>query len=89
MKCSNTTVLVFGGGLYGRSSIAVDRFGANHIPSTNQVDLNAFLTVRDIDVNFGVHNIFNRVNYGVTPATSYVPLGEPRTWRLTVGYRFR
>lgn len=88
-RLADGVVAGFGGGVYGRSSIAVDRFGANHIPSTNQVDLNAFLTVRDIDVNFGVHNIFNRVNYGVTPATSYVPLGEPRTWRLTVGYRFR
>lgn len=85
----NRVTAGLGAGVYGRSSAAVDKFGKVWIPPTNQVDLNTFLTVGKLDINFGVRNIFNRVNYGVTTATSYVPLGEPRTWRLTLGYRFR
>ncbi|WP_297511860.1 TonB-dependent siderophore receptor [uncultured Caulobacter sp.] len=88
-RIAEGAVAGLGGGVYGRSSAAIDRFGVNHIPATNQVDLNAFVTVRSVDLRLGVRNVFDRVNYGVTPATSYVPLGEPRTWRLTVGYRFR
>jgi iron complex outermembrane receptor protein len=78
-----------GAGVYGRSSAAVDNKGKAWIPATNQVDLNAFLNIGKLDVNLGVRNVFDRVNYGVTPSTSYVPLGETRTWRLTLGYRFR
>ena len=88
-RIAEGAVAGLGGGIYGRSSAAIDRFGVNHIPANNQVDLNAFVTVRDVDVRLGVRNLFDRVNYGVTSATSYVPLGEPRTWRLTVAYRFR
>ncbi|MDO7837073.1 TonB-dependent siderophore receptor [Sphingobium sp. HBC34] len=78
-----------GGGLYGRSSAVVDSFGRNSIPGNRQVDINAFMNLHKFDVNLGVRNLFDRVNYGITSTTSYVPLGEPRTWRLTVGYRFR
>lgn len=78
-----------GGGVYGRSSVAIDRFGVYRIGPSNQVDLNTFLTVGKLDLNLGVRNIFDRQNYGPTTALTYVPLGEPRTWRLTVGYRFR
>ncbi|OAN63903.1 hypothetical protein A7X12_19065 [Sphingomonas sp. TDK1] len=78
-----------GAGVYGRSSAAVDNLGKVWIGPNNQVDLNTFLTVGKLDVNFGVRNVFDRVNQGVTIATNYVPLSEPRTWRLTLGYRFR
>ncbi len=78
-----------GAGVYGRSSAAVDKLGKVWIGPTNQVDLNTFLTIGKLDVNFGVRNVLDRVNYGVTSGTNYVPLGEPRTWRLTLGYRFR
>lgn len=77
-----------GAGVYGRSGAAMDRRNLNRVPSSVQVDVNAFLTYGDIDVNLGVRNLFNRRNYGPTVSTSYVPLGEPRYWRLTVGYRF-
>jgi iron complex outermembrane receptor protein len=77
-----------GGGIYGRSSSSIDRRGLNRVPSAVQVDLNGFLSYGDIDLNLGVRNLFDRRNYASTVSTSYVPLGEPRSWRLTVGYRF-
>lgn len=76
-------------GTYGRSSIAIDARNLNRLEGANQVDLNAFLTVGKVDLNFGIRNLFDRVNYNPTSTTVYVPIGEPRTWRLTAGYRFR
>lgn len=77
-----------GVGVFGRSGSAMDRRGANRVPSAVQVDANGFLSVGDVDINLGVRNLFNRQNYAPTFNTTYVPLGEPRTWRLSVGYRF-
>ncbi|MDR6116200.1 MULTISPECIES: TonB-dependent receptor [unclassified Sphingomonas] len=78
-----------GAGIYGRSSAAIDRAGQYWVGPSVQTDLNGFLTIGKLDLNLGVRNLFDRRNYGPTITTSYVPLGEPRTWRLTVGYRFR
>lgn len=88
-RVGNGVTAGVGAGVYGRSSAAVDKLGKVWIGPTNQVDLNTFLTIGKLDVNFGVRNVLDRVNYGVTAGTNYVPLGEPRTWRLTLGYRFR
>ncbi|MDG5495999.1 TonB-dependent siderophore receptor [Niveispirillum sp. BGYR6] len=77
-----------GAGIYGRSGSAVDQRAINRVPSAVQVDVNAFLTYGDIDINLGVRNLFNKQNYASTISTSYVPLGEPRSWRLSIGYRF-
>ena len=87
-KVSEKVSAGLGAGVFGRSKAAVDRDGNDFIGATNQVDANAFLTVGPLDLNFGVRNLFDRLNYGVTPSTTYVPIGEPRSWRLTVGYRF-
>lgn len=78
-----------GAGVYGRSSAAINMLGKYWIGPAVQTDLNGFLTIGKLDVNLGVRNLFDRQNYQPTIATTYVPLGEPRTWRLTVGYRFR
>lgn len=78
-----------GAGVFGRSSAAIDPQGLYRIGPARQVDVNGFLTIGKLDLNLGVRNLFDRQNYGPTLATTYVPLGEPRTWRLTVGYRFR
>ncbi len=78
-----------GAGVYGRSSAAVDKLGKVWIGPTNQVDLNTFLTIGKLDVNFGVRNVLDRVNYGVTSGTNYVPARRAPHWRLTLGYRFR
>ncbi len=77
-----------GAGIFGRSSSAIDRRSVDRVPSAVQVDVNGFLTYGDIDVNLGVRNLFNRRNYSSTTSPYYIPLGEPRSWRLTVGYRF-
>lgn len=77
-----------GAGLTGRSSSYIDNAGLYTIPAALQANLNGFLSVGRLDINVGVRNLFDRENYNPTRATSYVPLGEPRTWRLTVGYRF-
>lgn len=78
-----------GAGVYGRSSAAIDMAGKYWIGPAVQTDLNGFLTIGKLDLNLGVRNLFDRSNYQPTIATTYVPLGEARTWRLTVGYRFR
>ncbi len=77
-----------GAGVSGRSRAAVDRRGLYYIPPAVQVALNGFLTVGDLNITAGIRNLFDRRNYGTTNAVSYIPLGEPRSWRLSVGYRF-
>lgn len=88
-KMTDTVTAGLGAGVYGRSSAAIDRAGKYWIDPAVQTDLNGFLTIGRLDLNLGVRNLFDRQNYQPTVTTSYVPLGEPRTWRLTVGYRFR
>lgn len=78
-----------GAGVYGRSSAAIDMLGRYWIGPAVQADLNALLTIGALDFNLGIRNLFDRTNYQPTIADTYVPLGEPRNWRLTVGYRFR
>jgi iron complex outermembrane receptor protein len=77
-----------GAGVTGRSRSLIDTRGLYEIPAAVQANLNGFLSIGRLDLNIGVRNLFDRQNYNPTRATSYVPLGEPRTWRLTVGYRF-
>lgn len=88
-KVTDTVTAGLGAGVYGRSSAAIDMAGKYWIGPAVQTDLNGFLTIGKLDLNLGVRNLFDRQNYQPTIATTYVPLGEPRTWRLTVGYRFR
>ncbi|MEJ8630121.1 hypothetical protein P0F65_10320 [Sphingomonas sp. I4] len=88
-KVADDVTAGLGAGVYGRSSAAIDMAGQYWIGPAVQTDLNTFLTVGKLDFNFGIRNLFDRKNYQPTIATTYVPLGEPRTWRLTVGYRFR
>ena len=88
-KVADDVTAGLGAGVYGRSSAAIDRAGKYWIGPAVQTDLNAFLTIGRLDFNLGVRNLFDRKNYQPTVADTYVPLGEPRTWRLTVGYRFR
>lgn len=78
-----------GAGISGRSSSAVDTLGVYRLAGTFQADLNAFAAIGKFDVNVGVRNLTDRQNYLPTITSVYVPLGEPRTWRLSVGYRFR
>ncbi|MEH3038283.1 MAG: TonB-dependent receptor [Sphingomonas adhaesiva] len=87
-KIGGENSLGFAGGLYGSSSSAVDTRGTLFVPGTRQVDLNLFAKVGRFDLNLGVRNVFDRVNYGPTFSNSAVPVLEPRNWRLTVGYRF-
>jgi iron complex outermembrane receptor protein len=78
-----------GGGISGRSGSSVDNLGIYRIDGTFQADLNAFATVGKFDINAGVRNLTGRQNYLPTITPTYVPLGEPRSWRMSVGYRFR
>jgi iron complex outermembrane receptor protein len=77
-----------GAGIAGRSSSVIDNAGLYTIPAAWQANLNGFLSVGRLDVNIGVRNLLDRKNYNPTRATTYVPLGEPRSWRITLGYRF-
>lgn len=78
-----------GAGVSGRSSSAVDSLGVYRLGGTLQADLNAFAMIGKFDINVGVRNVFDRQNYFPTIASTYVPLGEPRNWRVSVGYRFK
>lgn len=78
-----------GAGVFGRSSAAVTRTGSYWVPAALQVDVNAFLKWRAFDLNVGVRNVFHRLNYGISYQTAYLPIQEPRTVRVTLGYRFR
>ncbi|PCG08146.1 hypothetical protein COA17_13810 [Sphingomonas ginsenosidimutans] len=77
-----------GGGVAGRSSSAIDRLNTYRIAGAALANLNGFLSIGDLDINIGVRNLFDRKSYAPTRFDSYIPLGEPRSWRLTVGYRF-
>ena len=72
----------------GQSSSAIDMFNRYRTAGATLAHLNGFLSVGDLDINIGVRNLFDRRTYQPTRFTSYLPLGETRTWRLTVGYRF-
>lgn len=87
-RIGDTTRAGLGAGIAGRSSSVIDSDGRYTIPAAWQANLNGFLSVGRLDVNIGVRNLFDRKNYNPTRATTYVPLGEPRSWRLTLGYRF-
>lgn len=86
---ADETSVGLGVGAFGRSQSAVTRTGSFYLPSAFQVDLNTFLKWRSLDVNLGVRNVFDRRNFNVSNAPTYLPISEPRTWRLTIGYRFR
>lgn len=77
-----------GAGVTGRSSSAIDRLNVSRIDGTTLLNLNGFLSLGALDINIGVRNLFDRRFYAPTRFDSYIPLGEPRTWRVTVGYRF-
>lgn len=68
-----------GAGVTGRSRSLIDTRGLYEIPAAVQANLNGFLSIGRLDLNIGVRNLFDRQNYNPTRATSYVPLGEPRT----------
>lgn len=74
-------------GLYGRSSSFANVLGQYVVPPSRQIDANAFLNVRGFDINIGVRNILNRRNYGSTSVFTYVPVGEPRSVRLSISKR--
>ena len=74
-------------GLYGRSSSYADVLGQYVVPAARQVDVNGFLSVAGFDINLGLRNIFNRRNYNTTSVFTYVPVDEPRTFRLSISKR--
>lgn len=74
-------------GLYGRSSSFADLLGKYVVPSSRQLDVNAFLGVKGFDINIGIRNILDRRNYGSTTVFTYVPVGEPRSVRLSISKR--
>lgn len=74
-------------GLYGRSSSFADVLGQYVVPSARQVDVNGFLTIAGFDLNVGIRNIFNRRNYNTTSAFTYVPVDEPRNFRISLTKR--
>jgi iron complex outermembrane recepter protein len=76
-------------GAFGRSKYSIDNYGSYYVPAAFQVDWNGLVRYGPWEANLGVRNIFNRVNYGLTIATSYLPYQEPRNWRLTVTYHFQ
>lgn len=75
------------GGLYGRSSSYADLLGQYVVPASRQVDANLFLSYKGFDLNLGVRNIFDRRNYGSASTYTYIPVGEPRTVRLSISKR--
>lgn len=87
-KLSEKDSVGLAGGLYGNSSSTVNTLGTLSVPGSRQVDLNAFAKIGRFDINLGVRNVLDRVNYGPTFSSSAVPVLEPRNWRLSVGYRF-
>lgn len=88
-KFSDDVTAGLGAGITGKSRSAVDNLGVYYLDGTFQADLNAFMTVGKFEINVGVRNLTDRQNYLPTITPTYVPLGEPRSWRLSVGYRFR
>ncbi|MEH3120724.1 MAG: TonB-dependent receptor [Sphingomonas phyllosphaerae] len=73
-------------GVYGQDGVKL--FRQRSAPSSLEVNTNAFLTRGPLDLNVGVRNLFNRRNFEATTIDTYLPLKVPRTWRLSLGYRF-
>ena len=78
----------FSTGIFGRSSVPVDPQGLASVPASWQIDMNLIATYGNASLNFGVHNATNRKNYGVSSSDVFFPISAPRTWQLTLRYRF-
>ncbi|ASG22385.1 TonB-dependent siderophore receptor [Nitrospirillum viridazoti] len=80
--------LTVSGGLYGNSSSYVNTSGTEKVPDAKQFDVNVIGAYKSWQLNVGVKNLFDRRNYGVSVADSYIPVLEPRTWHATLSYKF-
>lgn len=74
--------------LSGRSSSYADYLGQYVVPPSRQVNINGFLSLAGFDINLGLRNIFNRRNYNTSTVITYVPVDEPRNFRLTMTKHF-
>ncbi|MDY0958814.1 TonB-dependent receptor plug domain-containing protein [Sphingomonas sp. CFBP8993] len=88
-KLSDDVTAGLSAGAFGRSSAAVTRTGSYYVPPAIQIDLNGFLSWQKFDLNIGIRNLFDRRNYGISYNTTYLPIQETRTVRVTLSYRFR
>lgn len=75
-------------GLYGQSGSFGGSDGGFVVPASRTVDTNIFVTYERLNLNFGLKNVFDRRNYGVTFSPFYLPRSDGRTWRLTATYSF-
>lgn len=77
-----------GAGITGRSSAPLSVIGEMVSPAARQVDLNAAILVRGLNVRLGVRNLLGRDNFEISYNETRLAIAEPRNFRLTVGYRF-
>lgn len=87
-RVSNDTRLGVGVGLYGQSSSWASISRQFSVPASRQLDVNLFGETGRLSLNLGVRNLLDRRNYGSTSTVGFIPINEPRNWRLTAGYRF-
>ncbi len=77
-----------GVGVYAQDGVRVMGYEDARTPSSVEVNANAFLSRGPLDLNVGVRNLLDRRNLDATAVNTYLPYKLPRTWRLTLGYKF-
>jgi iron complex outermembrane receptor protein len=71
-------------GLYGFSKSNVDQVGTFVLPAQKVVNANLYYDWRMLSLNAGVDNLFDDKVYGVSMASTYVPVNPSRTFRVTL-----
>lgn len=87
-RLPDATTLGLSVGAYGRSQAAVDRNGQFDVPAAIQVDANILIRRRAVNFNFGIRNLFDRRNFAPSYGATFIPYGDARNWRLSLGYHF-
>ena len=60
--------------------------GDYQVRGSTRVDAHLYYKLGPVAANFGVENVFDKKIYGVATTSTYIPIDDPRTFRLTLTY---
>ncbi|MDF0546030.1 TonB-dependent receptor [Sphingobium sp. H39-3-25] len=73
-------------GLYGFSKSNVDQIGRFVLPAQKSVNANIYYDFKRFSLNVGVDNLLDDKVYGVSTASTTIPVDPVRTYRVTLIY---
>jgi iron complex outermembrane recepter protein len=73
-------------GAFGASKSFAGTTGSYVVPGGTRVDAHLYYKLGPVSGNLGISNLFDRKLYGVATSSTYIPVAEPRTFRVTLTY---